>query len=219
MKTCIASGLVPLLRIFFNLLYHQFAWSYDIVSGIVSIGMWNEWIKSVLPELAGQRILELGHGPGHLQISLLQKGKLVAGIDLSPQMGHISGKRIRKANLQPLLVNGASQRLPFPDNSFNQIVSTFPTQYIFSTNTIEEIYRVLNTYGEFIILPVAWITGGNLLHKMAAWLFKVTGESTELDEEKLSSDLSQFERFGFSTEFEIRELENSQVLILRGKKM
>ena len=83
------------LSLFFDLLYHQFAWSYDLVSNIVSIGMWEEWIKSVLPDLVGPQILELGHGPGHIQKSLLQEGKQIVGLDLSPQMGRISEKRMR----------------------------------------------------------------------------------------------------------------------------
>ena len=58
-----------LLRIFFQLLYHPFAWAYDLVAGLVSLGRWKSWVLCGLPLLAG-RVLEIGFGPGHLQAAL-----------------------------------------------------------------------------------------------------------------------------------------------------
>jgi ubiquinone/menaquinone biosynthesis C-methylase UbiE len=213
-----ARVLIPLLRIFFNLLYHQFAWTYDLVSGLVSIGMWNDWIKSIIPDITGQQILELGHGPGHLQIALLQEGKQVTGIDLSPQMGKICAKRIRKAHKQPVLVNGSALHLPFPENTFDQIVSTFPTEYITTQNTILEIYRVLQPGGIFLLLPAAWITGRNILYKAAAWLFKVTGQTPTIEENIFTNEIKSFTQAGFKIHSEIKKLDNSQVMLLHGMK-
>ncbi len=61
--------LQSLLRFFFSLLYHQFAWTYDLVSATVSLGHWQEWVRASLPYLHG-RTLEIGYGPGHLQTYL-----------------------------------------------------------------------------------------------------------------------------------------------------
>lgn len=213
-----ARALIPLLRIFFDLLYHQFAWTYDLVSGLVSIGMWNDWIKSILPDITSHQILELGHGPGHLQLALLAEGKQATGIDLSPQMGIICKKRIRKAKKQPSLVNGNALNLPFPNNAFDQILSTFPTQYIISLNTIMEMHRVLRPGGDFLILPVAWITGRKIWHKAAAWLFRFTGQTPKLEDNLYVDELKRFDQVGFKTNIETRELRNSQVMIIRGIK-
>jgi ubiquinone/menaquinone biosynthesis C-methylase UbiE len=210
--------LIPLLRIFFHLLYNQFAWTYGLVSWSVSLGMWNDWIKSILDNINGQQILELGHGPGHLQLALLQKGKQATGIDLSRHMGRICFKRIRKTQNQPRLVNGSTLHLPFPSNAFDQIVSTFPTQYIIDDNTIAEMYRVLRPGGNFIILPVAWITGGSILHKAAAWLFKFTGQAPNIDNNIYMEESKRFKQVGFETSIEMRELPNSQVMLLHGLK-
>jgi ubiquinone/menaquinone biosynthesis C-methylase UbiE len=181
--------------------------------------MWNEWIYSILPDLTGQRILELGHGPGHLQIALLKKGHKVTGIDLSPQMGQLGAKRIRTEDYPSKLVNSKSQQLPFPNNTFDQIVSTFPTEYIMAQETINELKRVLIPGGGFIILPVAWITGDNILHKAAAWLFKVTGQTGDSDKDLYKMGLNRYAQAGFDTDLEIRELKNSRVLILQGTKV
>jgi ubiquinone/menaquinone biosynthesis C-methylase UbiE len=78
------------MRGFFNLLYHQFAWSYDFIASLVSLGNWKRWIITVLPHLEGPRVLELGHGPGHLQRALLNKGINTFGIDESRSMGILS---------------------------------------------------------------------------------------------------------------------------------
>ncbi|MEK6222196.1 MAG: class I SAM-dependent methyltransferase [Chloroflexota bacterium] len=86
-----------LLETIFNLLYHQFSWIYDAVSTIVSIGQWQEWVLSALPYISGETILELGHGPGHLQAKLISKYPFVVGVDKSPQMGRIASRRIMKS--------------------------------------------------------------------------------------------------------------------------
>ena len=75
------------LNTFFHLLYHQFAWTYDWVAAIVSLGRWKDWISATLPYLDGPLVLEIGHGPGHLQVALQAKGIQAVGLDASAQMG------------------------------------------------------------------------------------------------------------------------------------
>ena len=52
-----------LLRLFFKLLYHQFAFTYDLVAAAVSFNRWKDWTREILPLIEGTRILELGYGP------------------------------------------------------------------------------------------------------------------------------------------------------------
>jgi ubiquinone/menaquinone biosynthesis C-methylase UbiE len=210
--------LTSFLKAFFDLLYHQFAWAYDIVSRVVSLGMWNKWIRSIVPELKGPRILELGHGSGHLQIALLKEGREVTGLDISRQMVRICAKRIRKTGLSPQLVNCRAQNLPFPDNAFHQVAATFPTEYIIAKETIRESHRVLIPGGKLIIIPIAWITGKNIFHKTASWLFKVTGQAGDSDENTYARLVALLEEEGFNPELEFMELTNSRLLIFRGIK-
>ena len=37
-----------LLRFFFHHFYHNFAWTYDFVAALVSVGRWNEWVFAAL---------------------------------------------------------------------------------------------------------------------------------------------------------------------------
>lgn len=204
------------LRAFFNLLYTRLAWSYDLVAGIVSVGMWNSWVRSVTPYLNGGPVLELGHGPGHLQLALHEisrqagQARQIYGLDKSGQMGAIASKRLEKHGFQAALVRGDAQRLPFPDKSLRQLVATFPSEYITRVDTLEEVQRVLCPGGQLVILAVAWITGRRLHQRAAGWLFKVTGQAPAWDDRSLEPVIHK----GFTVQVERVFLANSQLLVL-----
>lgn len=202
------------LRFFFYLIYKPLAWAYDWVAFTVSVGNWQSWILSVLPELQGPAILELGHGPGHLQKAALEKGHWACGLDESKQMGRIAARRLRDSGLKPNLVNARSQCLPFTGSSYSQIVATFPTEYLIDAGTLEEVWRVLCPGGTLIILPVAWITGSGLLERAAAWLFHITGQAPEWDDRVLEPLAAT----GFEIQVERKELASSEVLIVKALK-
>ncbi|MEN6394623.1 MAG: methyltransferase domain-containing protein [Anaerolineaceae bacterium] len=143
----------------YHLLYHQLAWTYDFVAAIVSLGQWNTWIHLALPFLSGQHILEVGFGPGHLLDTAIKCQKSIVGIDESKQMIHRARKMISTVVDNPPLIRGNIFAMPFPDEHFDQVVSTFPSEYIFDKAAIAEIFRVLIPGGQLIILPFALIKG------------------------------------------------------------
>ena len=202
------------LSIFFRYLYNEMAWSYDWVASIVSIGRWTTWTETTIPYLSGLKILELGHGTGHLITSLLQSDKQAVGIDLSPYMGNIASSRLKKAQLHVNLANAQAQHLPFKREYFDHVVATFPTEYILDEKTLSEIYRVLKPAGSAVILPVAWITGKGLADRLASWLFRTTGQSPQWDDQALDPAI----RAGFDVRTERISLRSSQVLIVIAEK-
>lgn len=202
------------LRFFFYFLYQPFAWSYDFVAWLVSLGQWKAWIQTVLPELHGSRVLELGHGTGHLQVAMRKKGQLAFGADLSSQMGKIAAKRIRTAGSNPLLVRAEAQFLPFVARSFDQAVATFPSEYILDPKTLNSVHRVLLPGGRAVILPVAWITGRGPLRRIAAWLFRVTKQAGRWT--SLFSDA--FLKAGFTVNEKHARLPGSELVLLIATK-
>jgi ubiquinone/menaquinone biosynthesis C-methylase UbiE len=200
--------------VFFRLLYHQFAWSYDFVAYIVSLGNWQTWIASVVDELSGPEILELGHGPGHLQVFLTQNNIKTTGIDISRQMGRIAARRLCRKGYDFRLLYGKAQRLPFEDGTFNEVVSTFPSEYIFDPETIQETYRVLVPGGKFVILPVAITTGDHFLERLTSRLFQITGQSIPPDK----NALSLFENYGFVLQTKWVKKPGWEALILTAQK-
>ena len=200
-----------LLRLFFKLLYHEFAFTYDLVAAAVSFNRWKDWTREILPLIEGTRILELGHGPGHLQRLLRRDGWFAVGIDESPQMGRLARRNTKgDANL----TRGLAQQLPFASGSFDTIVSTFPTEYIFDPRTLAEARRCLMDRGRLTVLPVAMPKS-----RVLEWLYKVTGEAPSESEEIVKKKLKEpFDRAGFSTEIKIVELRSSRLLIIIAEK-
>jgi ubiquinone/menaquinone biosynthesis C-methylase UbiE len=202
------------LSVFFGALYHPMAWTYDWVAATVSIGRWKNWVLSILPDLPGPRVLELGHGPGHLQISLA-RGQIIAfGLDQSRQMGRLARRNMSALGLKSRLVNGMAQSLPYGDQAFNQVVATFPTPYIFERQTIEEIYRVLRPGGALIVVPTAWITGSSPGDRVAASAFRILGQAPEWEDR----ELQPLQEAGFFTTVDRRKLASSEVLVIKAVK-
>lgn len=214
--------LVYLLRIFFHLLYHPLAWTYDGVAWLVSFGRWKDWVRSVTPFIEGTRILELGHGPGHLQRLLLDLGLLPFGLDESPQMSRLACNRLRASQngyTQINLTRGLAQALPYASESFDTVVATFPSEYIFDLRTLHEALRTLKNGGRLVVLPVAWITGRNALDRFLSWLFRVTGQAPSQSPEVVEKSLAQpFEAAGFQIEIRRVEIRASSLLLVLARK-
>ncbi|MBI5353400.1 MAG: methyltransferase domain-containing protein [Chloroflexi bacterium] len=199
------------MQVFFHLLYHPFAFTYDLVAATVSFGRWKDWTREVLPFIKGTRILELGYGPGHLQRFLLDLNFAPVAIDESAQMGVLAKRNIGKPHK---LTRGLAQHLPFDNASFDCIVSTFPTEYIFHEQTLSEISRCLSDRGRLIVLPVAWPKSGVL-----KWLYQVTGEipadrKTSIQEKMMKPFIAA----GFESKIEIVELQSATIMIIVANK-
>jgi ubiquinone/menaquinone biosynthesis C-methylase UbiE len=230
-----------ILRLFFRLLYHQFAFTYDLVAAAVSFNRWKDWVGSVIPFIEGNRILEIGHGPGHLQRILLTlrhgsgqaRNLFAVGIDESAQMGRLAKRNLtrRSSSLQLSqeanfpspsrpdytqinLTRGVGQHLPFQDESFETVVATFPTEYITDPGTLAEVKRCLSNGGRFIVLPVAWPKD-----RFLDWLFKVTSQSPTEAMEFVKSRLREpCVRVGFKTEIQTVDVHSSTLLIVLATK-
>jgi len=165
----------------FRLLYHELAWSYDLVAWLVSCGQWQNWGRAALPHLVGEHVLELGHGPGHLLVTLAQEGFQPVGLDPSPQMGRLARRRLRQARQKLTLVRGRAQTLPFPACTFDSIVATFPTPYIVEPETLAEVVRTLRPHGRLVVVSSAQLKGSHPVVRFIEWLFSITGQREALD--------------------------------------
>ena len=199
-----------LLRFFFKLLYHQLAFAYDLVAATVSVGQWKNWVSSILPFIEGTRILEIGHGPGHLQRVLLSRGLAAVAIDESKPMGLLAK---RNTAGKATLVRSLAQILPFADASFDTVIATFPAEYINAPQTLLEVKRCLSDGGRFIVLPVALQLGRKPLDKLMSLLFRITHQSPVDPLEEVKDKLrTPFDEAGF--EVEIKELQVKSSLLL-----
>lgn len=199
------------MRLFYKLLYHPFAFTYDLVAAVVSFGKWKDWVFSIIPFIEGTRILELGHGPGHLQRILLDRGLTPVAMDESAQMGMLARRRLGSPHK---LTRAIAQNIPFAAESFDSIISTFPTEYIFDPQTLSEARRVLRNGGRLIVLPAAFPSSGFL-----KWLFKVTGETPSALDDVLKEKISKpFTQANFNTEVRTVEVKSGNLLIVIARK-
>jgi ubiquinone/menaquinone biosynthesis C-methylase UbiE len=199
------------MRFFYSQLYHSFAFTYDLVAGTISFGKWKDWVFSVIPFIEGTHILEIGHGPGHLQRILLDRGLTAVAMDESAQMGTLAKRRLGGSHK---LTRALAQKIPFASQSFDSIVSTFPSEYIFDMQTLSEAHRVLRNRGRFIVLLAAWPRSPIL-----AWLFKVTGESPSEAHESINAKIKRaFAQANFKTEIQIVEVQSGNLLIVTAQK-
>lgn len=165
-----------LLRLGFRLLYREMAWSYDLVSQIVSLGHWRDWQRVAMRYARGPWVLDLAFGTGNLLLDWHATGMTPVGVDLSPQMARIVARKVRARGLPLTLARGRAQALPFADETFDGVVSTFPAGFILEQATVEEVIRVLRPGGRFVVVLNARLTGRGLLNRSLEWLYGITGQ-------------------------------------------
>jgi len=105
----------------------------------------------------GGRVLEVGCGPGRLSIRLArQHGVDVTGLDLDPAMIERASanaeRAMRPGDQRPTFVVGDAASLPFPDATFDVVVSTLSMHHWADPQAgLAEIGRVLRPRGKALI--------------------------------------------------------------------
>lgn len=216
-NTILQSAIHNGMRLFFRLLYHPFAWAYDLVASTVSVGRWKDWVQESTRYIDGNTVLELGFGPGHLMEHLASSGLSVFGVDESLQMAKLAARRNRKNKRPVHILRGLAQALPFVREAFDSVVATFPTLYIIDPDTLIEIKRVLKPGGKLVVLMASWHTGNRILERFMGLVFRITGQTPdELQEDELFT--APYEQAGFQAKVCYVQSPDSRLLFIIGMK-
>jgi len=98
--------------------------------------------------LPGQRVLDVACGTGVVSVTAARLGAHVTGLDLTPQLLERARENSRIAGVEIEWVEGDVEKLPFPDATFDVVVSQFG--HIFAPRpevAIAEMLRVLKPGG------------------------------------------------------------------------
>lgn len=149
-------------------LYHRLAWAYDFVAWLVSFGNWSRWRRDALGYLDKGKVLEIGFGTGALLVTMKKKDWEVYGLEPSSQMLKVTLRRMKREEIPLSILQARAQAIPLPDHSLFNIISTFPSGYIFDDGSLMEISRVLAVGGRVVITGFGirfksglknWLTG------------------------------------------------------------
>ena len=176
-------------------LYHEFAWAYDMVSWLVSLGHWAGWRRIALDHMIGRRVLEIGFGTGELLIEMARRDLHVYGLEYSPAMQRVTTRKMVRQGIGVPRVRGATQEMPFVGGSFDSIIATFPAGYILDPATLREVARLLRRPdpstatcgGRFIVVGLVLDTDNLLLRRATRLIFGTLTESVLARYERIAT--------------------------------
>jgi len=109
----------------------------------------------------GMDVLDLACGSGNATIPAARKGARVTGLDFSPDLLAIARERAADATVEVEWVEGDAQELPFPNASFDRVISTFG--HMFAPDhqrTAAEMRRVCRPGGAIAV--ACWTPEGSI---------------------------------------------------------
>ncbi len=106
---------------------------------------WKRWVAARTAVAPGQTTLDVGCGTLLLEEGQLGSGRRFVGLDLSKEM--ITVGREKALGNVPLVVNGDAESLPFPDGSFDSVVSCYVAKYVRTSKFAGELGRVTRPGG------------------------------------------------------------------------
>ncbi|HUE75459.1 MAG TPA: ubiquinone/menaquinone biosynthesis methyltransferase [Chloroflexota bacterium] len=167
---------------------------YDRMNAIMTLGRdraWRRLAVEVAHPSTGGRALDVGSGTGDLSLELTRQFdlRLVVALDLTPEMLAEGQRKATLAGRSPPIASvvGDALDLPFPDGSFDCVVSGFTMRNVFDLNrSLREMRRIIRPGGRAVILeltpmrvPVISQLFRIYFHLVVPWLGRViTGDTT-----------------------------------------
>ncbi|HPO57410.1 MAG TPA: class I SAM-dependent methyltransferase, partial [Anaerolineaceae bacterium] len=133
-------------------MFARIAPRYDLMNRLMTGGQDRAWRREVIARAGlqpGQRLLDLGAGTGDLAFEALRRhpGVQVVAADFTPAMLQVGRKRPEP---HPGWAAADALRLPFPDESFDALVSGFLLRNVADLDqALAEQYRVLRPGGRW----------------------------------------------------------------------
>ncbi len=106
----------------------------------------------ILGDVSGKNILDLGCGQGYFCRLLAQKGAVVSGVDVSPELIEKATERSKDLKIR-YVVSPAEDLFSFANQSQDIVISVLATQNMRELDrVIAEVKRILKPEGRFILV-------------------------------------------------------------------
>jgi ubiquinone/menaquinone biosynthesis C-methylase UbiE len=140
--------------------------------------------RHILLRQAGGEILEIGFGTGLNLPHYPEQVRKITVVDPNPGMRRKAEKRIEQSGIDVELRLGSGEQLPFEEDTFDCVVSTFTLCSIEDVcRAIGEVYRVLKPGGRFLFLEHGLSPDPKVRkwqHRLN-WLQRRVGDNCRLD--------------------------------------
>jgi len=149
----------------------------------------------------GQRVLEIGCGTGNLTllVKTLHPGVEVVGLDPDPKALARARRKAEGRRLAVTLDRGYSDELPYPDGSYDRVLSAFMLHHLSrdeKSRTLHQVRRVLRPGGSLHVLDFG---GGHGV------LARLLGISQHLRDNSRNTILALMRDAGFVDPTEVAE--------------
>jgi ubiquinone/menaquinone biosynthesis C-methylase UbiE len=153
----------------------RWAARYDLFVWLLTLGRERRFREKLLAPARleqGERVLDVGCGTGSLAIvARRQVGATgqVFGVDASPEMIARARHKARKAKLDISFDDGVAEKLPFPVQQFDVVLSTVMLHHLrknVRAQAVAEMQRVLKPGGRVLVVDFAGARNGKgpLMH-------------------------------------------------------
>lgn len=142
---------------------------YDLLAWLLSWGherAWRERMVALARLRPGESVLDVGCGTGTLAITAKRRvgdAGRVTGIDASPEMLERAARKARRAGAEVALQLAPVESLPFPDGSFDVVLSTLMMHHLpraTREQAAREIRRVLKPGGRVLVVDFGTLATG-----------------------------------------------------------
>ncbi len=143
-----------------ELMFNNISPKYDLLNRVLSLGIDKIWRKQALNLLkkdSPKIILDVATGTADLAIEAATRLKptSIIGIDIAEDMLQIGREKITKRYLDKVITlqKGDSEKINFPDNTFDAVVVSFGVRNFEHLEIgLSEIHRVLKPAGSIMVL-------------------------------------------------------------------